>query len=266
MLSTPAGSLINPDHSYRRCDQSPLLQEAWPVPCTFAGSLPSPSLLLQEVWSVSPAPVGRLPSPSCFCRKTDQSLLLLQEIWSISPAPEDIFTHLPSSFRGFYQFPAPVKVWQSCRTFTQSCLLLPLLLFVAIFYDELSWSKWEKTWILKPPWPEWRNYVPMLNPTQEMQIFLKWWKWCFVECCTQFSWPSAVCVFPQSKLELVVGCAAASMDLQLFSSSDKFLQNLDDNEALLGSYPVDDNCRIHVSQGQCCMQSERDSFRDFKRS
>ncbi|XP_053090748.1 tubulin-folding cofactor B isoform X1 [Pangasianodon hypophthalmus] len=50
----------------------------------------------------------------------------------------------------------------------------------------------------------------------------------------------------KSKLELVIGCPAASMDLQLFSSSDKFLQNLDDNEALLGSYPVDDDCRIHV--------------------
>ncbi|KAG7333037.1 hypothetical protein KOW79_003172 [Hemibagrus wyckioides] len=50
----------------------------------------------------------------------------------------------------------------------------------------------------------------------------------------------------KSKLELVIGCPAASMDLQLFSTSDKFLQNLDDNEALLGSYPVDDNCRIHV--------------------
>ncbi|MCJ8733542.1 hypothetical protein PDJAM_G00224750 [Pangasius djambal] len=51
----------------------------------------------------------------------------------------------------------------------------------------------------------------------------------------------------KSKLELVIGCPAASMDLQLFSSSDKFLQNLDDNEALLGSYPVDDDCRIHVT-------------------
>lgn len=50
----------------------------------------------------------------------------------------------------------------------------------------------------------------------------------------------------KSKLELVIGCPAASMDLQLFSTSDKFLQNLDDNEVLLGSYPVDDDCRIHV--------------------
>ncbi|RXN01506.1 Tubulin-folding cofactor B [Acipenser ruthenus] len=48
------------------------------------------------------------------------------------------------------------------------------------------------------------------------------------------------------KLELVVGIQASCMDLQLFSSTDAFLQKLDDNEALMGSYPVDDNCRIHV--------------------
>lgn len=50
----------------------------------------------------------------------------------------------------------------------------------------------------------------------------------------------------QSKLELIVGTPAAYMDLELFSTSDKFLQKLDNNEALLGSYHVDDDCRIHV--------------------
>ncbi|XP_062329028.1 tubulin-folding cofactor B [Osmerus eperlanus] len=50
----------------------------------------------------------------------------------------------------------------------------------------------------------------------------------------------------KSKLEMVVGTPAAGMDLQLFSTSDKFLQKLDNNEALLGSYAVDDDCRIHV--------------------
>ncbi|XP_068173629.1 tubulin-folding cofactor B [Antennarius striatus] len=47
-------------------------------------------------------------------------------------------------------------------------------------------------------------------------------------------------------LEMLVGGSASSMDLELFDVSDKFLQKIDDNEALLGSYPVDDNCRIHV--------------------
>ncbi|XP_033487893.1 tubulin-folding cofactor B [Epinephelus fuscoguttatus] len=49
------------------------------------------------------------------------------------------------------------------------------------------------------------------------------------------------------KLEMVVGASSSSMDLELFSVSDKFLQKMDDNDALLGSYPVDDNCRIHVT-------------------
>lgn len=47
-------------------------------------------------------------------------------------------------------------------------------------------------------------------------------------------------------LEMIVGANPSFMDLELFSVSDEFLQKMDDNEALLGSYPVDDNCRIHV--------------------
>ena len=45
---------------------------------------------------------------------------------------------------------------------------------------------------------------------------------------------------------MAVGTPASSMDLELFSVSDKFMLKMDDNEALLGSYPVDDDCRIHV--------------------
>ncbi|KAM8952448.1 tubulin-folding cofactor B [Pelodytes ibericus] len=48
------------------------------------------------------------------------------------------------------------------------------------------------------------------------------------------------------KLELVVGLPASCMDLQLYSAENTFLQNLDQDDALLGSYPVDDGCRIHV--------------------
>ncbi|XP_039987296.1 tubulin-folding cofactor B [Xiphias gladius] len=50
----------------------------------------------------------------------------------------------------------------------------------------------------------------------------------------------------KGKLEMVVGAPASRMDLELFSVSDKFLLKMDNNEALLGSYPVDDDCRIHV--------------------
>ncbi|KAG8448498.1 hypothetical protein GDO86_015548 [Hymenochirus boettgeri] len=48
------------------------------------------------------------------------------------------------------------------------------------------------------------------------------------------------------KLELVVGSPASCMDLQLYGVENFFLQNLDQDDALLGSYPVDDGCRIHV--------------------
>ncbi|XP_064359003.1 tubulin-folding cofactor B [Dromaius novaehollandiae] len=48
------------------------------------------------------------------------------------------------------------------------------------------------------------------------------------------------------KLELVVGSPASCMDLELYSPDDQLLGRLDCDEALLGSYPVDDGCRIHV--------------------
>ncbi|XP_026544858.1 tubulin-folding cofactor B [Notechis scutatus] len=48
------------------------------------------------------------------------------------------------------------------------------------------------------------------------------------------------------KLELVVGSPASCMELELYTPDDKFVMKLDRDEALLGSYPVDDGHRIHV--------------------
>ncbi|KAM9259193.1 tubulin-folding cofactor B [Morus bassanus] len=48
------------------------------------------------------------------------------------------------------------------------------------------------------------------------------------------------------KLELVVGSPASCMDLELYSAEEELLGRLDCDEALLGSYPVADGCRVHV--------------------
>uniref|UniRef100_A0A8C7DXZ9 CAP-Gly domain-containing protein n=1 Tax=Oncorhynchus kisutch TaxID=8019 RepID=A0A8C7DXZ9_ONCKI len=51
----------------------------------------------------------------------------------------------------------------------------------------------------------------------------------------------------KGKLEMVVGTPASSMELQLFfTTTDKFMQKLDDNQAQLGSYPVHDDCKMNV--------------------
>jgi hypothetical protein len=43
-----------------------------------------------------------------------------------------------------------------------------------------------------------------------------------------------------------VGSPASCMELELYGADDKFYSKLDQEAALLGSYPVDDGCRIHV--------------------
>ncbi|KAM6288852.1 tubulin-folding cofactor B-like [Aegotheles albertisi] len=48
------------------------------------------------------------------------------------------------------------------------------------------------------------------------------------------------------KLELLVGSPASCMALELYDPRDEFLGPLDCDEALLGSYPVADGCRLHV--------------------
>uniref|UniRef100_A0A2K6SCC0 Tubulin folding cofactor B n=1 Tax=Saimiri boliviensis boliviensis TaxID=39432 RepID=A0A2K6SCC0_SAIBB len=39
------------------------------------------------------------------------------------------------------------------------------------------------------------------------------------------------------------------MELELYGVDDKFYSKLDQEDALLGSYPVDDGCRIHHGGG-----------------
>ncbi|PNI95880.1 TBCB isoform 9 [Pan troglodytes] len=40
------------------------------------------------------------------------------------------------------------------------------------------------------------------------------------------------------------------MELELYGVDDKFYSKLDQEDALLGSYPVDDGCRIHKLAGR----------------
>ncbi|KAB0390804.1 hypothetical protein E2I00_016713 [Balaenoptera physalus] len=54
----------------------------------------------------------------------------------------------------------------------------------------------------------------------------------------------------ECKLQLVVGSPASCMELELYGPDDKFYSKLDQEDALLGSYPVDDGCRIHEEMHQ----------------
>ncbi|KAM3956445.1 tubulin-binding cofactor B [Aphomia sociella] len=50
----------------------------------------------------------------------------------------------------------------------------------------------------------------------------------------------------KTKLELVTGGSAATMKLKLYDNKNNLICDIDNNDALLGSYPIDDGMRIHV--------------------
>lgn len=50
----------------------------------------------------------------------------------------------------------------------------------------------------------------------------------------------------KTKLELVTGGSAATMKLKAYDKKNNFVCNIDNDDALLGSYPIDDGMRIHV--------------------
>lgn len=49
-------------------------------------------------------------------------------------------------------------------------------------------------------------------------------------------------------MELVTGGNSATMKVEVHDKNDKFICKLDDGQRLLGSYPIDDGMRIHVSK------------------
>nr|CAG4644310.1 EOG090X0DT2 [Lepidurus arcticus] len=50
----------------------------------------------------------------------------------------------------------------------------------------------------------------------------------------------------KGKLELITGGNSQAMQLELYNKEDQLVCKLDDDSRMLGSYPVDDNMRIHV--------------------
>ena len=51
----------------------------------------------------------------------------------------------------------------------------------------------------------------------------------------------------KSKLELVTGANCGSMVLEVYNKENQLVCGLDNDSAMLGSYPIDDGMRLHVS-------------------
>ncbi|XP_006002676.1 tubulin-folding cofactor B [Latimeria chalumnae] len=69
----------------------------------------------------------------------------------------------------------------------------------------------------------------------------------------------------KSKLELIVGTPASCMELTIYSADDKFLLKIDQDDALLGSYPIDDGTRIHVIDKSGAKTGEFDDLSQVKK-
>ncbi|CAH1791766.1 unnamed protein product [Owenia fusiformis] len=50
----------------------------------------------------------------------------------------------------------------------------------------------------------------------------------------------------KGKCEVLTGSKSGNMKLELYDKNDKLLAHLDNDAAMLGSYPCDDGCRIHI--------------------
>lgn len=51
----------------------------------------------------------------------------------------------------------------------------------------------------------------------------------------------------QGKLELLTGGNPSTMAVEVYDKNDKLICKLEEGQRLLGSYPIDDGMRIHVS-------------------
>jgi len=51
----------------------------------------------------------------------------------------------------------------------------------------------------------------------------------------------------KGKLELVTGAACTTMIIDVYNKEDVVVCRLDNNDALIGSYPIDDGMRLHVT-------------------
>ncbi|XP_076037687.1 tubulin-folding cofactor B-like isoform X2 [Oratosquilla oratoria] len=63
----------------------------------------------------------------------------------------------------------------------------------------------------------------------------------------------------KNRLELVTGASAGSMQLEILDEKDKPVCPITDNSALLGSLPIEDNYRIHVTDS-CQKQGAYDDL------
>ncbi|KAL0117181.1 hypothetical protein PUN28_010192 [Cardiocondyla obscurior] len=68
----------------------------------------------------------------------------------------------------------------------------------------------------------------------------------------------------KGKLELLTGGNPATMTVEVYNKNDKLVCKLEEEERLLGSYPIDDGMRIHVVDNFPCTVDDLDRVKKFE--
>ena len=54
----------------------------------------------------------------------------------------------------------------------------------------------------------------------------------------------------QGKLEMITGAESGHQDLRLYDERNTEVARMDNNDAMLGAYPVENGYRIHVGESE----------------
>ncbi|KAL6264524.1 hypothetical protein P5V15_004631 [Pogonomyrmex californicus] len=68
----------------------------------------------------------------------------------------------------------------------------------------------------------------------------------------------------KGKLELLTGGNPATMTVEVYDKNDKFVCRLEEGQRLLGSYPIDDEMRIHVIDNFSCTTEDLSHVKKFE--
>ncbi|KAG5344295.1 TBCB protein, partial [Acromyrmex heyeri] len=84
-------------------------------------------------------------------------------------------------------------------------------------------------------------------------------------CCVERRFQKGITVHEfKGKLELLTGGNPVTMTIEVYDKNDKLICRLEEEQRLLGSYPIDDGMRIHVIDNFSCTTEDLNHVKKFE--